>query len=269
MLVRSRENAVQPSQNGGSTTVVNVRVLSTAPDRSVVEWALGDTVLDNPGLAQNPVLAAALQAVRDLRVHLVLNAGGELSGVANRDELVMKLQSMLEAIMQELAARLSNEQRIAMQGVVAKVLSPDVLIASATREAAIYFGLNGISLAPGEERERTIEQPSPFGGGSIPGVFRARMESVTADSASVTIAASYDRAALSRIAEALVKQAGAPVPAEALANIPPMDMTDEGTYLFDRKIGLMREVIVRRQVVVGNNRQIDRWEIRLLEAPQR
>jgi hypothetical protein len=269
VLVRSRENSVQPSQNGGSKTVINVRVLSAVADRSVVEWAPGDTVLDNPQLAQNPVLAAALQAARDLRVHLVLNAEGELSGVANRDEIVMKLKSMLEAIIQELSARLSGDQKAGMQRLVAQALSPDVLIAGATREAAIYFGLNGMSLAPGEERERAIEQPSPFGGGMIPGVFRVRMESVTADSASLKTAASYDRAALSRMAEALAKQAGPAVPADALANLPPMDMTDEGTYLFDRTLGLMREVILSRQVAVGNNRRVDRWEIRLLEGPQR
>jgi mRNA-degrading endonuclease toxin of MazEF toxin-antitoxin module len=268
-LVRSRQNSVQPQQSGGSRTVVNVRVLSVSPDRSVVEWVQGDTALDNPQLAQNPILAAALQAARDLRVHLELNPEGELSGVANRDEIVATLKSMLEAITRELSGRLSDEQRAAMQVVVAQVLSPEALIAGATREAAMYFGLDGMSLTSGEVAETTIEQPSPFGGGVIPGVFRVRLQSLTADSASVTTATTYERAALSRLTEDLIRQAGAAVPADARASMPPMDLTDEGTYLFDRTLGLMREVIVNRQVAVGNNRRIDRWEIRLLEGPQR
>jgi hypothetical protein len=268
-LVRSRENSVQPQQNGGSKTVINIRVLSAAPEGYVLEWAMGETVLDNSQLAQNPILAAALQAARDLRVHLVLNAEGELTDVANRDEIVTKANSMLEAIVRELSARLSNEQRAAMQGLVGQVLSPDLLIAGATHEASIYFGLNGVSLAAGEVAEIAIDQPSPFGGSVIPGTFRVRMESVTADSASLTTASTYDRTALSRVTEALVKQAGAPIPADGLANLPPMDMTDEGTYLFDRSLGLMREVIVSRQLAVGNNRRVDRWEIRLLDGPQR
>jgi mRNA-degrading endonuclease toxin of MazEF toxin-antitoxin module len=268
-LVRSRQNSVQPQQSGGSRTVITVRVLSISPDRSIVEWDQGDTVLDNPQLAQNPILAAALQAARNLRVHLVLNAEGELTGVANRDEIVATLKSMLETITRELAGRLSEEQRAAMQGLVGQVLSPDALIAGATREAAIYFGLNGISLTSGEMAETTIEQPSPFGGGVIPAVFRVRLQSVTPDSASVTTATTYDRAALSRMTEELIRQAAAAVPADARANMPPMDMADEGTYLFDRTLGLMREVIVNRQVAVGNNKRVDRWEIRLLEAPQR
>ena len=268
-LVRSRENSVQPQQNGGSNTVINVRVVSATSDGSVVEWAPGDTVLDNAQLAQNPIIAAALQTARDLRVHLLLNAEGELRGVANRDEIVAKLKSMLEGIMRELSARFSDEQRTAMRGLIGQVLSADVLIAGATRDAATYFGLNGVSLASGEMAETAIEQPSPFGGGVIPGVFRVRMGSVTADSASLTTATTYDKTALLRMTEALVRQAGAPIPADALAKLPPMDMTDDGTYLFDRTLGLMREVIVNRQVVVGSNRRVDRWEIRLLDGPQR
>jgi hypothetical protein len=45
-------------------------------------------------------------------------------------------------------------------------------------------------------------------------------------------------------------------------------MADEGTYLFDREFGLMKEVIVSRRVAAGPTRRLDGWQIRLLKGPR-
>jgi hypothetical protein len=65
-----------------------------------------------------------------------------------------------------------------------------------------------------------------------------------------------------RLTRSLAKQAGSPTPPEQFINLPPMQMSDEGTFVFDRKRGLMREVKVNRRVSVGPNRRLDAWEIR-------
>ena len=156
-----------------------------------------------------------------------------------------------------------------MVGFASQILSPEVLIASAMREAALYFGLNGVSLAAGEEAETEIEQPSPFGGAAIPATFRVRMDSVTAESASLTTATTYDSGALVRLTASLAEQAGKPIPLDQLAKIPPIEMSEEGRYVFDRTVGLMREVIVTRRVGAGNSRGSDGWEIRLVDSPRR
>jgi hypothetical protein len=268
-LVRTRENSAQPQQNARSRTVVDVRVLSATPGGFVLEWAPGDTTLDNPGLAQNPLFVAALQAVRDVRFHLTLNADGGLTGLANRTEVLPKLQSVVDTIVQELSARLPIEQRQAMLRVVGQVLSPDLLIASATREAAIYFGLNGLTLSTGARAEVRLEQPSPFGPGTIPAAFRVHLVSTTPDTASLATETTYDRTAVLRMTESLAREAGAPMPPEQLARMPPLDISDTGTYVFDRSVGLMTELIVNRVVVAGSARRLDGWEIRLLEPPRR
>jgi len=64
----------------------------------------------------------------------------------------------------------------------------------------------------------------------------------------------------------LAKQAGSPTPPEQFINLPPMQMSDEGSFLFDRKRGLMREVKVNRRIAAGSNRRLDAWEIRLIDA---
>jgi hypothetical protein len=90
------------------------------------------------------------------------------------------------------------------------------------------------------------------------------MESATADVASLKTTTTYDAAALMRLTESLAKRAGAAIPPEELARLPPMEMADEGTFVFDRKLGLMRAVKVNRRIAVGATRRLDAWDIRLV-----
>jgi hypothetical protein len=69
--------------------------------------------------------------------------------------------------------------------------------------------------------------------------------------------------------QSLAQQAGKPIPPAELAKIPPRQMSDDAKYLFDRTVGLMREVTVNRLVSAGDMRRYDGWQIRLLSAPKR
>jgi hypothetical protein len=268
-LVRTRDNSAQPQQNSTSRTVISVRVTSAGADGYVLDWVPGETVVDNQQLAQNPVVMAAVEAVRGLRFRLTLNADGELTGLANQDEILPKLKSMMDTIVQQILAGIPDDERTAMVSFMNQVLSPEVLVSSATREAGIYFGLNGVSLASGEVAEIELQQPSPFGGGVIPGIFRVRMDSIRTNSVSLTTETTYDSTALLRLTESLIKQAGKPIPPSELAKVPPIDMNDDGTFVFDRTVGLMREVTMIRRVVAGTNQRLDRWEMRLVDGPKR
>ena len=268
-VTRIRENSARPQQNNKGRTVVDVRVVSATPDGVVLDWKPGATALDNPQAAQDPTVAAASEIVRDMVFRLTLNADGEITGLANQAEIAPKLQAMLDSIVQDLSARLPAEQRKGVQTLIGQVLSPPALISSAIREAEIYFGLNGVSLAAGEAVEVDLEQPNPLGGGVIPAKFRVDMKSATKDSASIKTTTTYDPAALIRMTQSLAEQAGKPIPPEELAAIPPLKMNDDATYLFDRTVGLMREVSVNRLVSAGDMRRYDSWQIRLLSGPKR
>jgi hypothetical protein len=267
-VIRTRENSSRSQQNSRARTLVDVRVVSAGPDGFVIEWVPGDTTLDNPQAAPDPIVGVASQALRDIKFRLNLNVDGELTGVANQAEVAPKLKAVVDAIIRELSARVPDAERKQFLDFMGQVLSADVLIASATRDAGTYFGLNGVSLASSEAVEIDIEQPNPLGGAALPARFSVRMESVTADTASLTTVTTYDGASLVRLTESLAKQAGAPIAPEELAKLPPIEMADEGTHLFDRKVGLMREVVVSRRVTVGPNRRLDAWQIRLLSGPR-
>ena len=268
-ITRTRENSARPQADNRGRTLVNVRVVSATPKAWVLDWAPGETVLDNPQVAQDPTIAAASEIVRGIVFRLTLNADGEVTGLANQKEIAPKLQAMLNKVVQDLSARIPAEQRKAFQTLIGQVLSPAALISSATREAEIYFGLNGVSLAAGQTVEVDLQQPSPVGGGVIPARLRVTMESATNDSASLKTTTTYDPAALMQMTQSLAQQAGKPIPPAELARIPPMQMSDDARYLFDRTVGLMREVTVNRTVYAGNTRRYDGWQIRLVSTPKR
>jgi hypothetical protein len=126
----------------------------------------------------------------------------------------------------------------------------------------MYFGLQGVGLPAGGVAEATIQVPNPLGGGEIPARFRVHMESVTPGSASLTTTTSYDAAALQRMVQSLGQPGG-------LAKLAPVHVNDQGTYLFDRTIGMMRDVIVNRHISAGSSSRYDRWQLRLINGPRR
>src|SRR5688572_7332823 len=97
----------------------------------------------------------------------------------------------------------------------------------------------------------------------------AGMDSATATSASLTTMMTYDKNALAKMTVDLAQRAGAPVRPEELAKLPPMQMTDEGKYEFDRALGLMRKLTISRRVSVDKLERVDGWTITLVEAPKR
>src|SRR5262245_21523519 len=73
-VVRTRENSSRPLQSSKARSRVDVRVVSAGSDGFVIEWVPGETVFDNPQAAQDPLVAAASQALRGIKFRLNLNA---------------------------------------------------------------------------------------------------------------------------------------------------------------------------------------------------
>lgn len=267
-VIRVRENSTSPQQNNRGRTLVDVRVISANADGYVIEWVPGATVVSSPLGAQNPLLGVDSRVLQDIRFRLKLGADGELQGMANQAEIAPKLKTVVDAIVRQLAAGIPEDERKAFLDFIGQILSVEVLIATATRDAATYFGLNGATLTVGQAVEVDLEQPNPLGGEPIPSRFRVRMESANSESASLTSTTTYDPAFLVRLTNSLATQAGKPIPPAELAKLPPMEMADDASYLFDRKTGLMRELKVNRRVTVGSNRRLDAWEFRLVSGPR-
>jgi hypothetical protein len=267
-VTRVGENSSRPQQDGRTTTSIDVRVVAASAERIDLEWIPG-TAAAAGQIAQDPLLDGAARLLSGMVLRLTLNGDGAFTGVANQADVAPKLQAAVDSIIKGLADRLAPEQRKGFSDLVAQVLSPTVLLESATREAQMYFGLNGLTLSVGRTVELDVEQPNPLGGAVLPALVRIRAESATDDSALVLTTTTYDGAALLRLTRSLVEQTGARITDEDLKKLPTVDMDENGRYAFDRTLGLMREVVVNRRVVAGAERRTDRWEIRLSKAPDR
>ena len=263
-----KQNSARPQQSGKSTTPVDVRVVSAVANGFELEWVAGEGRIEG-GQAVDPVVRAAATALRGLKLRLTLDADGAYTGLANQNEVLSQVQKGVDLVVGAVIEKLPAEQRATMQKVLAQMLSPALLIQSATREAQIYFGMSGAELSVGESAALSLQQPSPFGGGSLPATFSVTMTSATSDAVVLTTATTYDPDALMRMTRALLEQSGKPIPEAELAKAPPLTLNDEGRYVLDRKLGLPRELVVNRQISAGPDQRLERWEIRLVRAPQR
>ena len=266
-VMRVREDSARPMRNVKSTTPVHVRVVSATADGVALDWAQGESQIESGQV--DPVVLAAANSLRGLQLRLSLDADGAYVDLVNHQEVVAQVQKAIDPILGAVTQRAPVQQRATMQKMLAQALSPAVLIGTVTREAQMYFSLGGVALAVGETAAVDIEQPNPLGGGVLPATQRVTMEAATADSAVLTTVTTYDDAALRQMTRALVEQGGKPLPESELAKLPPMQMKDDGRFVVDRKVGLVRELVVNRRVMAGKAQRLDRWEIRLVRAPQR
>jgi hypothetical protein len=269
-ILRTRENSSRPQQNAKGRSTIELRVISVDADGVEIDWTPGKFVFEDPKLANHPLLLAATGAIDGLRVRLRLNAAGEVAGVVNRDEVLPKVQAALDVLVTEVKKTLPRNQHQALASMVARVASPELLLGEVTRDAQIYFALNGVELTLGDAVELQLDQPNPFSSGdTLPVTIRLELESASDDSAIVATTTTYDSAALAKLTRSLVEKSGAPVAEEKLANMPLLEVADVGRYVYDKQLGLMREVVVTRRSSAGGNRRLDRWEIRLVAGPRR
>ena len=268
-VARVRRDSSRPQANATGRTLVDVLVVSTNAGGSVLDWAPGDTAFDAAQVSLDPAVAAAAQAAKGMHFRIALNADGEFAGLLNEAEVRPKLQSVVGAIVAELAGRLPSNQRKSFHDLMGQLVTPAALISSATRDAEVYFGLNGAAITVGETVAANLQQPSPIGGSTIPAVFRVRMESATDSSALWTTTTTFDKDALLRMTVDIAQRAGAAVRPEDVAKLPAMQMADDGKYEYDRTLGLMRKVTISRRVAIGTQERLDGWTITLMESPKR
>ena len=268
-VTHTRENTSRPQQNATITTPIQVRVLSTGPEGTVLEWIPGIGKTSNAQMMADPVMQAALKAAGNMPLRLSLDVDGELQGLLNEKEVVGKLQAAVRILTDAALANVPLEGRARMRDLLNQVLSPQTLLMSAMRDPQTYFGLNGAALDVGDEVEIDVQQPNPFGPTPLPATLWVKAESATPDAFVIVTKTTYDRNALTNMTASLLTQAGAPPAAAEAAKVPSMDMRDDGRYVFERTSGLAREVVVGRVAAIGPERRTDRFEIRMVQVPKR
>jgi hypothetical protein len=217
----TRERQTPRVTNISSRTTVTIRVLSTGPEGTELEWVQGDTQFSDPQVAKNPIVGAALDAARGLSFRLGLDADGRFVRLVNDEEVLGKLQALADNLIAQVAAIMPEAQRADLTATMRQVLSPTLLRSSATRDIEMYFALNGTRFLAGEMVEVESEVANPFGSDPLPATLRIRLDSATADTASLTATTVFGPDAIRAVTATFAQQAGKPIPADALATLPP------------------------------------------------
>ena len=267
-ISRARENTPASPQDVKGSTTIDVRVLTVTPEGVTLEWDAGLTAF-NFGVVPEALMQSISDAMRGMKPVIKLTPKGEVAGLVNEAEVLAKMQAVVESIRRDFVERMPPANRQGFESMLSQVMSPAILVAAVLRDAGTYFGLNGVELGVGESATADLPQPNPFGGEPLPATFTVRVESANADVASLATTTVYDGAAVIRAMSRLMENAGQPIPKEELAKLPAMQIGDEGRYVFDRVVGLMREATVTRRVTVPGLARLDRTEIRLVAPPKR
>jgi hypothetical protein len=267
-ISRTRENVPASRQDGKGRATIDVTVLTATPEGSTIEWESGSTAGSVAGLPEALMLTAS-NAMRGMKPVIRLTADGAVVGLVNEAEVLAKMQAAVDVIRRDLVDKVPPANRQGLEVMLGQLLSPTLLLGSVVRDAETYFGLSGVELAVGESITADLMQPNPLGGGSLPAKFTVRLDSATADSASLVTTTVYDGSELMRATLQLMEKAGEPVAPEEIAKFPAMQLADEGQFVFDRSVGLMREVVSIRRVTVAGRSRLDRIEIRLAAPPRR
>ena len=266
-ISRTRENTPASPQDGKGSTTIDVTVLTATPDGFTLGWESSLPVGTVAGVPE-ALMVTASNAMRGLKPVIRLTPGGKVVGLVNETEVLSKMQAAVDVIRHDVADMSAAERR-RLEALLAQIFSPSILVASALRDASAYFGLNGVELAVGASATAALMQPNPLGGEALPTQFTIRLESATADTASFITTTVYDGDALMRAARQVMASIGDPVSPEELATLPALQLAEEGRFVFDRGLGLMRQVVNTRRLTMGGNSRLDRTEIRLVTPPKR
>lgn len=261
-----------PTRKFSVTRTVDVRVVSASREGSVLEWKPRPTLLDYLAMS-DPTSAMGLELLGSVPVTLNLDRDGQLDSIGNEADLQSRLvaarDALLKRVFKDMKPEMKPEDKARFEALLARVLSPANLVTLATREPQLYVDLNGLEDIGRDGFEAAIEMPNPVGVKPLAGILAIRLESVNAAQAVVQTTLKYDPATTAGMVTALLGEFAPDVAAnnkEAIAEFQkrPFALVDEGRYVFDRKINIMREVTYVRRAGVEPVYKIERFEMKLV-----
>jgi hypothetical protein len=270
-IEHTRQDSARPESNAASRKHVDVRVVSAGPTGFVIDWRAGVEEYSDATGKPDPQMTMIAGLLENVSFRLVLDRDGALQGIENEAELQPRFAALSELVVagvRQTQSEMPQAERDKLEAMLRTVLSSANLIALGAKDCQIWLAMNGLSLAVGETAELKLARPNPFGGEALPGIMRLKMESATSDAATVTAVVTTAPEALTRMAASLLEQMGDKVTEDLLAKMR-VELIDESRYVFDQKVGLMREVITSRSLSAGANRRTERWLIRRVSDPRR
>lgn len=264
LLVKTRKKlqGERTTLDTTNRTLLTSEVMEARADGTQLAWTFGETTVDDPKQAQNPVTRRLLNQTRGLRVLLDLDADGSIESIQNWEEVQQHMQKALTALTEELKnggidQALINQVRAQVS---AGFLTREKIEQSCTRDLGFLFLVHGVELSTAKPAEYEGSLPSPLGGENIPS--RARFELKDIDrkqqlarvSWSQTVDSMKAREIIEKTMRDLAKRLGKPVPdqKELMKNL---EIQDQAEITVQLNSGWVQELKYQRTSRVDNMTQ--------------
>ena len=275
------ENGVRSRTRSTDTT--HVRITEANDEGFVQTWASeGDHYETLDGPSRDAEMRAFINAFGDTTLEANLDAAGNYASMRNLDKILPRLRKASEPMLQvgidaELAkikdAKAREEARAKAQEnmgpMLDRMLTPRLVEALLSREIANYNGFFGIELEPDQAYEVETELPNPMGGTAFPAKLTFSL-SISADDPEdlfVTYDMVVDREKAAAIAlEIGEKLVGQKATDKDKAELPAIDIHDEGLFVVHRPTGIIEMYEDTRTTTIGKTKKVERNRLRQLNG---
>lgn len=265
---RERRVGDRVTLRGRSTTQVEVAVLEETPDGYTVEWRFGQTRLDDPAQAAEPLVRELFALADGMRVRIAIDGDGSYAGLTNYAEVRTRVDAMIATMFRVLAEQGMSEQILsgARDAVDAALGTKEKFEDFALKELNIYYMLFGVSFADGATIDYDDLLPNAFGGDPFPSRGHLLLKERDRRSGLATIEWTQalepveTRRILLDTMTGLAERMGRPAP--RASDLPELAIDDQATFVFNERTGRPPSLRWQRTARSGNTAQVDSIVIR-------
>jgi hypothetical protein len=206
--VRMRDGKVV-QQNGGRSDL-EVEILEARKDGFVVGWTLGETRIDDPKAAGDPLAKRLLNVYKGFQIVIELDSEASIRGVRNGKELKATADKALKIIMEELErGGLNTAVGTQLKRAVGSMFATQQQVEQVClREPQMFFLAVGRSYEAGAPIEYDDKLANPLGGDALPSRGRFQLKSLDkrTGQATITWTQAVDKRAATPIIEKTLQQ---------------------------------------------------------------
>ncbi len=263
-MVKSRRKVQGAATvSGKGTTPIRIEVLDANDAGYLIGWTAGETKIEDPTQAADPLARAMVDLARDTTIVFQVDSDTKLQGVRNWQQLQamgrkvveMSLQAMKKGGVNDAALSKTRQQVLSMFATRQQVES------LFTRSPQVFLAPLGMEYTVGRPREYEDRLPNPFGGEPFPARASFTLEKVDAasDTALVTWRQEIDPVAGASILEKTLKdlaaRLGKPVPPGKILD--QVNIKDEASFTLHLSSGWPQRLSHTRTTIVAGVSQED------------
>ncbi len=263
-MVKARRKVQGPAAlSGKGTTPVLIEVLDANDAGHLLSWTMGETQVEDPALAADPIAKAVVELTKNTTVVFQLDGDTRLTAVRNWQQLRAVGNKIAEACLQEMKRRGMDDTTVgkARQQFESLLGTRQQIEILFTRSSQIFFAPLGVEYSLGRPFEYEDKLANPFGGEPFPTRASFTLEKMDAasDIAIITWRQEIDPVAGARILEKIVRdlaaRLGKPVPSGRLLDF--INVKDVATFTVHLSSGWPQRVSYTRTMTTAGVSQED------------